>query len=338
MKKIIIAVLAVAAMVACSKEQTVVAPKGDAIGFSTFVENSTRAADITTDNIANFGVYGTVAKGDNSALIFNNTEVSGSKDAGYEYSPAQYWIASATYDFLAFAPYSNAKWGYTPTEDQVAKTGKLTFDNEAAEADQDVVYAYANRTTGAELNAVNTGEVSLTFKHILSKVAFKFTNNFTDGNTTLSIYNVKINNTAKTGTMPIEALEDGAWTGADNLVVAFGEQKQAANEYASADLDNGDVLELGHHYLIPVEREYNITFDVDLYQAGVYLATYEHEIKTTINFAKNGNYVLSVKLAPENVDPDNALYPIEFKVETVNGWDDSTINFPVEEEDEEENA
>ena len=72
--------LAVAAMVACSTEQTIVAPQNEAIGFDTFVENSTRATDITTDNIANFGVYGTVAKGGNSALIFNNTEVTKSGD------------------------------------------------------------------------------------------------------------------------------------------------------------------------------------------------------------------------------------------------------------------
>ena len=328
---------AVAAMVACSKEQTVVAPKGDAIGFSTFVENSTRATDITTDNIANFGVYGTVAKGGNSALIFKNTEVTGSKDSGYTYSPAQYWIAAAEYDFLAFAPYTERQWTYAP-DGQEAQNGTFSFDNYAAKADQDVVYAYTTKTTEATLTAENTQAVAFTFKHVLSKVAFSFTNTFTDGNTTLSVYNVKINNTAKTGTMSIDALEDDAWTGADNLVVTFGEQNTAVNKYASAALANGGVLELGHHYLIPVEREYNITFDVDLYQAGVYLATYNHTINSTINFAKNGNYVLSVKLAPESIDPENELYPIEFKVETVNGWDDSTINFPVEEEDEEENA
>lgn len=340
MKKIIIAVLAVAAMVACSKEQTVVAPKGDAIGFSTFVDNATRAEDIediTTENIKDFGVYGTVAKGGNSALIFNNTKVSGSYGAGYTYSPAQYWIAAAKYDFLAFAPYTNAKWTYTPTEEypQVAQNGTLKFNNDDA-ADQDVVYAYQTKTTEDTLTAENTQAVEFTFKHILSKVAFKFTNTFNDGNTTLSVYNVKINNTAKTGTMLIEEGGDKPWVGVDNLVVPFGDEATAVNTLQSKALANGAALELVHRYIIPVERKYNITFDVDLYQAGVYLATYEHEIETTIDFAKNGNYVLSVKLAPETIDPENKLYPIEFKVNKVNGWDDSTINFPEEEEEEEE--
>lgn len=318
---------AVAALAACTSEQTIVAPQNEAIGFDTFVDNSTRAEDITTNNIANFGVYGTVTKGGNSALIFNNTKVE-KNGAAYTYSPAQYWIADAVYDFLAFAPYANAKWTYTPTDAQVAKTGTFSFNNETAAADQDVVYAYQTKTTENELNASNTQAVSFTFKHILSKVAFSFTNTFTDGNTSLSVYNVKINNTAKTGTMAIANGVDAAWVGDGDLIVPFGDQTTAAKVLA-----NGAELKLAHHYVIPAERMYNITFSVDLYQAGVYLATYNHEIKSTINFAKNGNYVLSVKLAPESIDPKNELYPIEFTVNEVEDWRDNgsvALTEPVE--------
>ena len=319
MKKILVSMFAVAALAACTSEQTIVAPQNEAIGFDTFVDNSTRATDITTANIANFGVYGTVTKGGNSALIFNNTEVKKDGDK-YKYSPAQYWIAAAEYDFLAFAPYANAKWTYTPTDAQVAKTGTFSFNNETAAADQDVVYAYTKKTTENELTAANTQAVEFTFKHILSKVAFSFTNTFTDGNTSLSVYNVKINNTAKTGTMAIVDGEDKAWVGVDNLVVPFGAQAAKENTLATAAIANGKELKLAHHYVIPAERMYNITFSVDLYQAGVYLATYNHEIKSTINFAKNGNYVLSIKLAPESIDPENKLYPIEFTVNKVDDW------------------
>lgn len=317
---------AVAALAACTSEQTIVAPQNEAIGFDTFVDNSTRAEDITTNNIANFGVYGTVTKGGNSALIFNNTKVTKSGDA-FVYSPAQYWIAAAEYDFLAFAPYQTgegATWTYAPAN------GTFSFNNATAKADQDVVYAYQTKTTAATLTAENTQAVEFTFKHILSKVAFSFTNTFTDGNTSLNVYNVKINNTAKTGTMAID--DDGvdaAWVGVDNLVVPFG--AQAAD--ATAALANGKELKLAHHYVIPAERMYNITFSVDLYQAGVYLATYNHTIESTINFAKNGNYVLSVKLAPESIDPANPLFPIEFTVNEVEDWRDNgsvALTEPVE--------
>ena len=313
---------AVAALAACTTEQTIVAPQNEAIGFDTFVDNSTRATDITTANIANFGVYGTVTKGGNSALIFKNTEVTKSGDA-FVYSPAQYWIAAAQYDFLAFAPYQNgegATWSYDPTE------GTFSFNNATAEADQDVVYAYQTKTTEAALTA-KPEAVKFTFKHILSKVAFSFTNTFEDGNTTLSVYNVKINNTAKNGTMAIVDGEDKAWVGVDNLVVPFGDQATAVNTLkAKAIANKNGTLKLAHHYVIPAERKYNITFSVDLYQAGVYLATYNHEINSAIDFAKNGNYVLSVKLAPESIDPGNPLFPIEFSVIEVMGWDDASIS------------
>lgn len=316
---------AVAALAACTSEQTIVVPQNEAIGFDTFVDNSTRATDITTANIADFGVYGTVTKGNNSALIFKNTEVTKSGDA-FVYSPAQYWIAAAEYDFLAFAPYAERKWTYTPTNAQVAQNGTFSFDNAAAAANQDVVYAYKTKTTDNELDADNTQAVEFTFKHILSKVAFAFTNTFTDGNTTLSVYNVKINNTAKTGTMAIADGVDAAWVGVDDLVVSFGDQATTVNTLQAKALANGAELKLAHHYVIPAQRAYNITFDVDLYQAGVYLATYNHEINSAIDFAKNGNYVLSVKLAPESIDPENELYPIEFTVNKVEDWDDASIS------------
>lgn len=321
MKKIFIAVLAVAALASCSKEQTVNVNKGEAISFeNAFVENATRATDLTTTNLQDFGVYGTVAKGGNTALIFDNTKVykSGNK---FIYDTPQYWIAAANYTFTAIAPYTAAKWSYKP------ETTTLSFDNEAAAAEQDVLFAYAAKTTEDVLTAQNTQPVAFTFKHILSKIAFKFENTFADGNTTLSIYNVKINNTAKNGTMAINADGvDQAWNATEDLVVPFGTQSNGVDLNEAAAIANGANLVVAHQYVIPAEREYVITFDVDLYQAGVYLATYNHEIKKTINFAKNGNYSLNVKLAPDTVDPDNdTLYPIEFTVEDIEDWDTADV-------------
>ena len=45
MKKVIFALAAVVALAACSNEETIVADKGEAIGFDTFVENSTRSVN-----------------------------------------------------------------------------------------------------------------------------------------------------------------------------------------------------------------------------------------------------------------------------------------------------
>ena len=316
MKKLFTILAVAATLVSCAKEDVVREAAREAIGFDTFVENSTRANDLVVGNF-DFGVYGTVTKG-NSALIFNNQEVK----TDFTYTPPVYWIAEASYTFGAFAPYTGRAWSYelagTGTDKIHAENGTVTFNNETAAANQDFIYAYQTATTDELETAPET--VKFTFSHMLSKVAFKFENTFDDGNTSLKVYNVKINNTALEATMPINDGVDGVWTADDDnndLVVAFGEA--AAGNVAL--FGNGESFTVAHQYVIPVTRTYNITFSVDLYMAGVYLATYNHEIKKTINFAKNGNYSLNVTLAPATVNPEAQHHPIEFTVEEIEDWD-----------------
>ena len=328
MKRICTAILAVAALAACNKSEIIEAPKGAAIAFdNAFVDNATKAAtDITKAKLADFGVYGTVAKGGNNALIFENTKVSKVGEA-YTYSPAQYWIEGADYTFSAYAPFTNAHWAFKATDGTSdateAYTGILTFDNAAAQGEQDLLFAVAKRTTG-EISAAPEA-VSFTFGHLLSKVVFKYTNVFTDNNITLNVYDVKINNAAAYGTMPVVAGDDKVWTGSGNYVRSFGDVTANANKA----LANGASIITEHFYLIPVEREYNITFKVDLYQAGVLLDTYEHTVETTINLEKGKSYSFNANLAPQNVNPETQLYPIEFNVDDVEGWDPATGNVDV---------
>ena len=324
MKKIFIAIMAVAAAVSCSQELTVDAPKGAAIGFANaFVENSTRVAKDLTKGDFDFGVYGTVANESGNALIFTNQPVA--KDGTY--SPAQYWVANATYTFTAYAPKTGAQWAYAPAKgtDSEAYNGTLSFDNAAALGEQDLLFAAATRTTPASITAAPEA-VGLTFGHLLSKVAFKFTNVFTDKNISLNVYDVKINNTAATGTLPVENGVTGVWTGNGDYVRAFG----AATADKDAALANTASLTTEHFYLIPVERAYNITFKVGLYQAGVLLNTYEHTIDAIISLEKGKSYCLNATLAAENVNPDTQLFPIEFKVDDVEDWteDDVTLVAP----------
>ena len=216
MKKIFFAVLALAGLAACSTDEVVSRPEGAVIGFDTFVNNTTRVAtDLTSANLANFGVYGTVAKGANAALIFDNTPVSKVGDV-FTYSPAQYWVEDASYTFSAFAPYDGAKWTYAPANDKYAYNGVLSFDNATAMGEQDLLFASNARKTGT-LNATPE-KVGFTFGHLLSKVAFKFTNMFTDGNITLNVYDVKVTNAAAKGTIAVANGVTGNWTeGAVNM-------------------------------------------------------------------------------------------------------------------------
>ena len=320
MKKIFTIALAVAAFAACNKAEVVENAPAAAIAFdNAFVDNATKAAtDITKANLADFGVYGTVAKGTNAALIFANQTVTKSGNA-YTYSPVQYWIEGAQYTFSAYAPFTNAQWAFTPTD---AHNGTLSFNNAAANGEQDLLFASASRSTNNTTISSTPEPVSFTFSHLLSKVVFTYTNGFSDGKISLNVYDVKINNAAAEGTIPVVAGEAGVWTGTGDYVRSFG----AADADADQALANNASTTTEHFYLIPVERTYNITFKVDLYQAGVLLQTYEHTVNTLINIEKGKSYSFNASLTPANVNPVNQLYPIEFNVSEVNGWDPATGN------------
>ena len=187
MKKIFAIALAVVAVAACNKAEVVESAPAAKIAFdNAFVDNATKAAaDITLATLSDFGVYGTVTKDPNSALIFNNQTVTKSGNA-YTYSPVQYWIEGAQYTFSAYAPFTGAKWAFTPADGKDAYNGTLSFNNAAAEGEQDLLFASATRTTPGTLNTTPDA-VSFTFSHLLSKVVFKYTNGFTDNNITLNV-------------------------------------------------------------------------------------------------------------------------------------------------------
>lgn len=326
MKKLFIAILAVTGLVACSQDQLVEAPKSVAIAFdNAFVNNSTRAEDITKATLKDFGVYGSVEKEVDSeiqqGLIFTNQRVYKSGDA-FIYSPAQYWIADAQYDFVAIAPYTNAKWAYTTTD---AENGTLTLNNgnDGAQGEQDLLFAYTKPAKTEATLTQSPGKVGFTFSHILSKVLFIFNNKFTDGNISLKVYDVKINNTAANGTVAVANGVVGEWesTNTNNdYIRAFG----PATADAVAKIENGKNMTTEYFYLIPVQRNYEIEFKVDIYQAGVKLDTYEHSITTPINLEKGKSYSLNADLTPQTVNPDAHLYPIEFKVDDITGWTPAT--------------
>ena len=320
MKKLFIAILAVTGLVACSQDQLVEAPKSVAIAFdNAFVNNSTRATDINIDNLQDFGVYGSVVNNQGQqGLIFKNQKVEKSGNA-YSYSPAQYWIADAQYDFVAIAPYTDAKWSYATTD---AKKGTISFDNAEAQGEQDLLFAYTKPAKTAATITAAPAKVGFTFSHILSKVAFSFKNTFTDGKISLKVYDVKINNTAASGSVAVANDVVGAWEGTNDYIRAFG----PATADTVAEIANNGTLTTEHFYLIPVQREYNVSFKVDIYQAGVKLDTYTHNITTTIKLEKGKSYSLSANLAPNNVNPNSQLYPIEFEVDGINDWDPATQN------------
>jgi hypothetical protein len=331
MKKLLFAAAAIVAMASCATDDVVSRPAGAAIEFNdAFVENSTRAADINAENLTNFGVYGSVVNSSNQqGMIFANQVVTKTA-SGYTYTPAQYWIAGAKYDFVAFAPYqsgADATWTYAPAVGTAAENGTITFDNAKAGANQDFLFAATSCETPASITTA-PAPVAFTFNHMLSRVKLSFTNGFqSNGNIKLVVKNVHITNTAAVGTLSVAKAESATaaavaadWTTVatnNNLDVTFGDVAAAAQ---LAEAGSGSTT---HFYVIPAEREYNITFDVDLYQAGVHLDTYHRSAKVTVDFTRGMSYDLKATLNQTNTSDEGQLYPIEFTVTGVEKWDNN---------------
>lgn len=310
MKKLFIMGLAAMglALTACNSDETVEMAKGKAIGFSSFVDKSTRATDVTLANLKSMEVYGW--RGDDK--IFNAKEVTVDQSGEGTYSPLQYWEANYIYNFEAIAPKSGEKG----VQFTAAKTGgTITFANDAQ---TDLIYAKATETRMPANIEAAPDKVNFTFKHQLARVKFTFKNTFpANAAAKISVKDVKITNAYKNGT--IAPATDAKWTAKDNtLNVSF------ANPAENAPTDlvaNTGVGETEHMYLIPTDKKesYEVTFTVTLDQNGV-KTNYNHTvtIETTQSIGKSYNYV--AEIGASNINPDSQLYPIEFKA-TVTPWE-----------------
>ena len=302
------------ALTACNSDETVEVAKGNAIGFKTFVNNSTRAAnDVTTDNLDAFKVWGLMNKGDKTGTPFVAKEVTKTNGA-WSYAPPVYWEKGYAYSFVALAPND----AYTFTAPTVINTwGSLTFENGAGETD--LIYATHKQATV-------TGDgcpapVNLTFNHMLSRVRFQFENGMLDGSE-LTVSNVKINDACTSGTATLaEQLAGLTW--------APGQGTGALEFGGAAKMEKDAKEATAHKYMIPATKAYKLSFTVTRVHHGV-TDVYNHNnvILQQLTFEPGKSYQLTAKFTAENINPDEELCPITFTA-TVNPWesvDDQSFN------------
>ena len=275
MKKVIFALAAVVALAACSKEQTVVMPEGNAIGFNTFVDKATRSVNdpsFTNDSLFdNFGVFGTVE----GAELFDDVTVTGSgvgENASWTYTDTQYWIAGAKYNFAAVAPqtvkvdgvdtnvYTDAEYTIETTKDENEKnvytgTTTLSFVNNGT-----IDLLYAEATAEGEAGSGNAeqpanGKVGFNFRHVLSKVKFSFENAYNATNATIRVKNVKITDAYASGVATLNSTT--AWdptANSNNLTLNFGNVALTAEDNAATVDQNDEGLALAYN---ATEESYN---------------------------------------------------------------------------------
>ena len=76
-----------------------------------------------------------------------------------------------------------------------------------------------------------------------------------------------------------------------------------------------------HHYLIPAQASYNITFNVELKQAGVSVGNYSRTATVRgLTLQKGQSYELKATLNASNTSDKGEIYPIEFTVNSVANW------------------
>ena len=296
------------ALTACNSDETVEMAKGNAIGFKTFVNNSTRVAnDATTTNLESFKVWGLMNKGDNTGTPFVAKEVT-KANGTWSYAPPVYWEKGYAYSFVALAPNNT----YTFTAPTVINNwGSLTFENGNGETD--LIYAAAKKET-VEGNGC-PAPVDLTFNHMLSRVRFQFENGMEDGSK-LTVSDVKINDAYTSGTATLaEALANISWDPQGTGAIEFGNAAAMEQQNAKA--------ETAHKYMIPATKKYNLTFTVTRVHHGV-TDTYNHTVTLPETEMKQGlSYQFVAKFTAENINPAEVLCPIQFTAE-VKGWENFT--------------
>lgn len=201
----------------CSSDDTIDAIQGEAITFgNVFVENSTRAIDPSygkDKDIESFQVWGKVTG--NTGNIVNLyggdgatvTKGSAAYGAAWACTEKEYWIPSATYQFMAIA---NANNGVTLT-DGLPSAVSYTADGETdlllGELTAKGVKEVKTDVTASPTTGVTDAKVvDFTMSHLLSKVVFTFTN--TDTETALKVKEIKLNGTNTSGTY---TLSTGQW-------------------------------------------------------------------------------------------------------------------------------
>lgn len=295
MKKILISMLAVAALVSCSKEESIRVDQGELIGFgNAFVENSTRA-DYSdgVQKLTKFKVYGTVTGTAGTVNIFDGVDVTGTvgNDVwSYGQEFAQYWIVDADYNFAAVVDANVA------TKDSNNMPLTLTTISDATSNLEDMLYA----TASVQDATANQAPVNFTFSHLLSKAKFTVTSN-AQGDYYHTVTGIKVSN-FETGTYTIA---NESWAGATAKDVAFTEIANVTSTDTNGK-SNAEML------LVPNAATFNVTFTVDLYKDDTKLGTETKTIAVNNDLVKGNAYNFTIDCSVGN--------PIQFTVKNDPTW------------------
>ena len=331
MKKLLLAIVAMFAMIACNNEQAVLTKAPSAITFGdSFIEIKTRATaedpSITTATIQNFDVWGFIETA--TGTVFDAERVTRGEN-GWSYENTQWWVPSKNYYFHAVSPVEKIDEGViviNTTDMDTYGLGNIAFTNNAG--DVDLLYTTKHVETRAT-EPYYDGKVSLQFMHLLSKIKFTFTNGFTNNNSSLAVKNIQISDAPAKGNIDVnkEYRTDFVWDITqdnstvvldfgdvnDGKPIAVGASDESARERLTISAD--------------ANRSYTIEFDLELWY-GNEKAMDSHKSVTLTGqaFEIGKNYNITATIKADNFS-EEALLPIEFDVITVEEWVEGDFNW-----------
>ena len=303
--------VAVAALTSCTNDEVVEVNESNAIKFESFVNKGTRAVtDVTTSDLTKFYVFGNHSN--NTTADFENVAVSKS-GSDWTYTGDKYWTKD-NYYFGAYATKNESEQLSTTTAVSFSTTGKLTFTNYTINNGNDLVAALASRDNTSSIDA---SKVSLTFKHMLAKIKFTFTNKHTMNGVTMDISDFMISEMQKTGTCEYKNETNGPSWNLSTTETASTTSLKTGYDIAVDATYSDDCL------VIPQTiGEITVSFKVT-YKSGTEVVGEQSytDIKlstTAVAEWKNGfvyNYTAELPLSPNK---------IEFTVNEVTVWDETT--------------
>ena len=269
---------------------------------------------------ADFQVYGYVE----GAPLFDqaNTGVKVTKSGNaWTYDGTKYWIKDANYNFNAVAPATNGNW---TKENATATQTTLSFENNGT---TDLLYATA---TAVGQESGENDPVAFTFRHTLSKVKFSFKNAYNASNSSICVRGIQITNADATAVATLTA--GTAWSDYNGEeAIAFGNATTVEDYSVEDDVNNSNKYDFEferivesyfERFVIPAQKDWNITFIVDLLVNGQVIKTYGHEIVlTNAKFEPGKSYDLLAEIDHTNIDPATSQDAIEFTVTEITDWD-----------------
>lgn len=288
--------VAAIALASCTQNEVVEVAESRAIGFDAFVGNTTKA-DITDATIDEFYVYGGY---DGLTNVFNNVKVYKKGDA-WTYDNTQYWTADKTYKFQGYAPDINPEEGSSITS---AGENGVNFTGFVADGTTDLLASeIVSKTTDATIS--KSDAIQLTFRHVLSKIKFKFTTDL--DNVNITITNLKVKALPNKGTYTNNGTTGSTWN------VSTGEtDKQDYGLTSTGTLTNSAELLSGDAIVLP-QTPSNISVTFTVTATGGLSLTKDHTVTLPATKLEEGKvYVYTAALTHENIDPDGELKPITF--------------------------